>query len=70
MKIKQLKELLATLPDDAEVVVPAFDHSYRRTHAINKTTALFGRSAITEDFGEDTTPEAAYGERRVVLVVA
>ena len=69
MKIKQLRELLAKLPDEAEVVVPSQDHEYRRAHAINKTTALFRGSTTTEDYGEETTPEKEYGKRQIVLVV-
>lgn len=70
MKVKQLKELLVSVPDEAEVVVPAQDHEYRRAHAINKTTALFQGSTINEDHGEDSTPESEFGKRQIVLVVA
>lgn len=33
MNIKILKELIADLPDDMEIVVGGFDHSYYSAHA-------------------------------------
>ena len=70
--VKQLKELIANLPDDAQVLVPGEDHSYRAA-SVEATTALRegrGRhSGWTEDHGEELTPEADYGKRMQVVVV-
>lgn len=70
--VKQLKELIANLPDDAQVLVPGEDHSYRATR-VEATTALregSGRyGGWTEDHGEELTPEADYGKRMQVVVV-
>lgn len=70
MKVKDAKKLLESCPDEAELVVSGSDHSYKRATAI-KTTALFNDKyrQITEDHGEDLTPEKEYGERRVVVLV-
>jgi hypothetical protein len=57
------------VPDDALVVVPGDDHSYREAN-VHVTTALVGkRGHITEDYGEKSTPEAEYGKRTNVVVV-
>ena len=69
MNVKQLKALLKKVPDDVLVLVPGEDHSYRKADA-NVTTALLEEGGTwTEDYGEDTTPEAEYGKRKKVLVV-
>lgn len=70
MKVKDLKALLEKAPDDAEILVPARDHSYRHA-TVELTTALFDRLGyvIAEDYGEESTPEKEYGKRRPVIVV-
>jgi hypothetical protein len=67
---KRLREWLANVPDDALLVQPASDHSYRPV-SVAKATALFHKDgSISEDFGEDSTPEAEYGQRRNILVIS
>lgn len=67
---KKLLELIKDAPDDAMIVVPGSDHSYRAGH-VSVTTALFDAESRTwtEDYGEDSTPEAEYGKRVPVIVV-
>lgn len=69
MTVQQLRDRLATMPDDAAVLVPAYDHSYRRADA-QKTTALYNErdDTWTEDYGEESTSEAEYGKRLVAVV--
>jgi hypothetical protein len=68
-----LKKLLSEVPDDALVAVPAPDHEYRAAHA-EHTTALkqaFPSNRgywLTEDHGEELTPEKSFGKRIPVLV--
>lgn len=50
------------------LVTPGSDHSYEEA-CISATTALWDHGAWTEDYGEDQTPEAEYGERRNVIVI-
>ena len=60
---KQLREWLAKVPDDAILLVPAPDHSYRPA-TISKGHALFTECGeISEDF------EGGEGKRKVVLIV-
>lgn len=67
--VRQLKELIEGLSDDAPVIIPGGDHSYRPAHAI-KDTALFDpKAGWTEDHGEEMTPEAEFGSRLTVLIV-
>lgn len=67
---RELLKILSKVPDDAVVVVPSEDHSYRLAE-VSRDTALYDRKSRTfsEDFGEDVTPEADYGTRVPVLVV-
>lgn len=66
---KALRDLVAKAPDDALLVVPGSDHSYRLA-SIELTTALQERPRqFTEDHGEDITPEAEYGKRVPILLV-
>lgn len=41
MKVKELKHLIESLPDESEVVVYGENHEYRKARAA-KRTALFG----------------------------
>ncbi len=69
MKVRDLKKLLETAPDDAPVMVPARDHSYREAHCRLTTGLMEGRNQWMEDFGEETTREAVYGKRLPILLV-
>lgn len=65
---KQLREWLAKVPDDAILLVPAPDHSYRPA-SISKGKALFTKDGyISEDHGEDYD-EPGMGKRKDVLIV-
>ena len=69
ISISTLKKIIADAPDDVMVVVPAADHSYRAA-GVELGTALFSMDhGITEDHGEESTPEAQYGERRPALII-
>lgn len=70
MNVRKLREIINGLPDDAQLVVPSSDHSYRFAKAI-PSTALYDSELrlLTEDHGEDQTPEADYGKRIQVLVI-
>lgn len=69
MKVRDLKKLLETAPDDAPVMVPEQDHGYREAHCQLTTGLMAGRNQWTEDYGEETTPEAEYGKRLPILLV-
>ena len=69
MKVRDLKKLLENAPDDAPVMVPAYDHSYREAHCQMTTGLMEGCNQWTEDYGEETTPEAEYGKRLPILLV-
>lgn len=69
MKVGDLRKLIEGVPDDACVVVPAPDHSYREAHCQLTTGLRAGRSEWTEDHGELVTPEAEYGKRLPILLI-
>lgn len=66
--IAKLREIIADAPETAFLVVPSHDHSYRPA-SVEVGTALFHPQCISEDFGEDQTPEEEYGKRLPVLIV-
>jgi hypothetical protein len=66
--VAKLKAAIADLPDDTPVLMPAEDHSYRLA-SFWPTTALQKGRSWTEDYGEETTPEAEWGKRVDVFVV-
>jgi hypothetical protein len=70
MTIKQLKQIIADLPDDSVILVPAPDHTYRNVGA-HITTALYDadHESWAEDWGDVYTPADIYGERFKVLVI-
>ena len=68
MTKQQLLRLIEQLPDNTPILVPAYDHGYREPHA-EVTTALRQGGIWTEDWGEESTPEAEYGKREVVVVI-
>jgi hypothetical protein len=74
MNVAQLKKLLAEAPDNALIVIPGSDHSYRLATP-EVTTALHDgetgqHMTMTEDFGEEITPESQCGHRINVVLFA
>lgn len=71
MNVKQLREIIQDMSDDVQLVGTSSDHSYRLVEVF-PATALFNSSSRnwTEDYGEDSTPEADYGKRMNVLVIS
>jgi hypothetical protein len=67
MNVRQLKEQLAGVPDEALVVVPGPDHSYRPALVDSTKALLFyeGRSIV---IGEDSDQEDGKPVRVDVLV--
>ncbi len=70
MNIKKLKEEIADLSDDALIIAPSGDHSFRVVQAC-AATALYDAKlrCWSEDHGEEITPEAEYGKRIDVLII-
>ena len=73
MTVAQLKALLAGIPNDAEILVPVWNHSYRKA-MVTSTTAVYYESSkarrhdlITEDFGKDNETG---GVRRPILLIS
>lgn len=70
MKAKDLIELLKTVPPDALIVRSVSDHDYQPVSAEVSTALDQGDDVLTEDYGEDITPESEYGKRiNIVLIV-
>jgi hypothetical protein len=70
LTIKKLKELIKDCPDDMLVVGPGSDHSYRYVDA-QVMTALYYKKfhILSEDYGEETTPETKHEKRIEVLLI-
>lgn len=71
--VGQLRKLLAEsdLPDNVPVLVTSADHSYRQV-ICEFGTVMYHRLSciISQDFGEDLTPEGEeYGRRILALLV-
>ncbi len=47
MKAKKLKEILATVDDDAEIVTSGYDHSYNRVTVADSCDALHDKKSNT-----------------------
>jgi hypothetical protein len=70
LTVGNLMVFLQGLPKDALVVAPASDHSYSKA-AVEFSTALDdGDGGLTEDFGEEITPESEHGKRITILLIA
>lgn len=67
--VAKLRELIDEIDDGALLVVPSFDHSYRSPLIYNGTALLEENGNLTEDFGEEMTPESEYGKRIKVLII-
>lgn len=62
--------MLESAPEDALVVIPACDHSYREARCQLATGLIDDDTGQwTEDHGEEVTPEAEYGTRLPILLV-
>jgi hypothetical protein len=69
MKAGQLKKLLAYVPDDAELLAPAFDHSYTPIGAQYMSVVVEGRGEWAEDFGPKYDDHYQKGFTRVKALV-
>lgn len=67
LNVGHLRRLIADLPDDAPVLVPAPDHSYRQPFA-EVGPARLGNDGWSEDDG-DTEPNNDLGKRYEVLII-
>lgn len=67
MTVKQLKEQLIGIPDEAILVVDSFDHSYR-TCTVDSTTAIVHEDD-PENFGQDFDMELEEGEKIVRVLL-
>jgi hypothetical protein len=69
VKAKQLREWLAKVPDDAILLLPAPDHSYRPAKFTKGTVLVTDAGYISEDHGELTPEGPEYGFRREAVIV-
>lgn len=71
MKIKQLRNIIENLDDEVDVVVPSAYTCKLNFATASISTALDDGSSeeLTEDMGEELTPEAEYGKRTKVLFI-
>lgn len=69
LKVADLLAVLLTAPKDALIVIPGGEHDYK-TATAEVTTALHDGSDMSEDFGEDLTPESEHGKRINVVLIA
>lgn len=70
MTVKKLREIISEAPEDAFVLVPGHDHSYRDAYAEVTTALKEGPFQFCEDHGEQYTPEAEYGPRVSVVIIS
>ena len=68
MKAKQLKKLLETVDDEADIVAEGFDCTMRPLAAVAGTALYINDFTLHADYGEDVTPEHAYGQRKPVVI--
>lgn len=70
LTVGQLRKQMEDMADNTLVVRQGHDHDFRPT-AAHETTALYDRESdtLTQDHGEDSTPEAEYGKRIAVLLI-
>lgn len=69
MNVKQLREILADMPDNAPVLVSAPDHAYRECSVEDTTAGMVGprrHSTFYEWFGEE---HRSVGEKPVRALV-
>lgn len=66
----KLLELIRDLPDNTPIVTPSFDHCYDVIFGAGLNTALFNINGITEDYGEELTPQDKYGIRKQVIIIS
>lgn len=69
MKVKDLKKKLEGLDDDAVVVVPGPDHSYRTRVYVYDTTASEEDGELYEDYGPEVSGHAESYRQVKVLVI-
>lgn len=70
LTVKKLREILNEVPEDAVVLIPNGDHSYRDAYAESTTALKESPYNYTEDHGEKYTPESEYGTRVSVIIIS
>jgi hypothetical protein len=69
MNVKELKQILEKVPDNAVILLPGYDHSYNLA-SVELSTAMFKDGDWLEDHGDTYTPEGpVYGSRRTALII-
>ena len=72
LTVGKLKQMIANLSDDVIVLTPSTDHSYDQASLLLTTALLENKNNhfnYIEDYGENYTPEKAYGKRVQALVI-
>jgi hypothetical protein len=67
MNVKQLKEQLWGVPDEAVIVIPGLDHSYRFATFETTTAMVYPGRHVCEDYGDKHN--APGGKRIPVLLI-
>lgn len=70
MNVKQLRAILADMPDSAPVLVSARDHAYRECEVEDTTAGMVGprrHSVFCEWFGEEHAGEDERPVRALVI---
>lgn len=70
--VKDLRNLINGINDEAVVIISSGDHNYRFAYA-KISTALeenYNYGEYTEDHGETYTPEAEYGKRVPAVIIS
>lgn len=70
MTKREFLKAIESAPDNALVIVPAHDHSYRQARPEVSTVLVDGAGHFTEDYGEELTPESEHGKRVPAIVIA
>ena len=70
MTLDEFRRLTANSPGILQIVTNGDDRSYWHADAEITTALREGRRQLTEDHGEDTTPEKEYGPREIVIVIS
>ena len=70
MKSGEFQNLVRNHDEEYPILVKSSDHEYHEVK-IKRTTGLYDETlgVWTEDFGEDYTPAAIYGERKNIFLI-
>lgn len=66
---EKLLQQIKDLPEQTPIILSSTDHSYVSPEIVI-STALFSNTEITEDYGEDLTPESSYGIRKTAIIIS